>query len=108
MQHLQDGQVRTLLLCRIRWYGTGRAEFASIPLHPAISGNLTALKSYFDHQASKYGTTVDQIYQAAANSDLKHCQPKTRGGLKRFFSWSIRSGITRQTLDVNCGSTTRN
>ena len=30
------------------------------------------LKSYFNHQAGKYGTTVDEIYQAtAANSDLK-------------------------------------
>src|SRR5258708_31456495 len=30
------------------------------------------LKGYFEHQAGKYGTTVDEIYKAAAvNSDLK-------------------------------------
>ncbi|HZE17400.1 MAG TPA: SDR family oxidoreductase, partial [Mycobacterium sp.] len=30
------------------------------------------LKGYFEHQARKYGTTVDQVYTAtAANSDLK-------------------------------------
>ena len=32
---------------------------------PAISG-VAHCKGYFEHQAGKYGTTVDEIYKAAA------------------------------------------
>lgn len=68
------------------------------------------LKSYFDHQAGKYGTTVDQIYQAtAANSDLKRLPTEDEvASAILFLASDLASGITGQTLDVNCGSTTRN
>lgn len=63
------------------------------------------LKSYFDHQAGKYGTTVDQIYQAtAANSDLKRLPTEDEvASAILFLASDLASGITGQTLDVNCG-----
>jgi NAD(P)-dependent dehydrogenase (short-subunit alcohol dehydrogenase family) len=63
------------------------------------------LKSYFTHQADKYGTTVEQIYNATAvNSDLKRLP--TEGEVASaivFLASDLSSGITGQTLDVNCG-----
>jgi hypothetical protein len=63
------------------------------------------LQSYFEHQAGKYGTTVDQIYQAtAANSDLKRLPTEDEvASAILFLASDLSSGITGQTLDVNCG-----
>ena len=63
------------------------------------------LQGYFEHQAGKYGTTVDQIYQAtAANSDLKRLPTEDEvASAILFLASDLSSGITGQTLDVNCG-----
>lgn len=63
------------------------------------------LKSYFEHQANKYGTSVDQIYNAtAANSDLKRLPTEDEvASAIIFLASDLSSGITGQTLDVNCG-----
>jgi len=63
------------------------------------------LKSYFDHQAGKYGTTVDQIYAAtAAQSDLKRLPTEDEvASAILFMASDLSSGITGATLDVNCG-----
>ena len=76
----------------------------SIRLHPAISG-VSTLQGYFEHQAGKYGTTVDQIYKAtAANSDLKRLPTEDEvASAILFMASDMSSGITGQTLDVNCG-----
>ena len=68
-----------------------------------IWGNT--LKSYFNHQAGKYGTTVDEIYQAtAASSDLKRLPTEEEvASAILFMASDLSSGITGQTLDVNCG-----
>ena len=63
------------------------------------------LKGYFEHQAGKYGTTVDEIYQAASsNSDLKRLPTEDEvASAILFMASDLSSGITGQTLDVNCG-----
>ena len=63
------------------------------------------LKGYFEHQAGKYGTTVDQVYTAAAaNSDLKRLPTEDEvASAIIFLASDLSSGITGQTLDVNCG-----
>ncbi len=63
------------------------------------------LQSYFAHQAGKYGTTVDQIYQAsAAGSDLKRLPTEDEvASAILFLASDLSSGITGQSLDVNCG-----
>ncbi|GAB7143894.1 SDR family oxidoreductase [Mycobacterium riyadhense] len=63
------------------------------------------LKAYFEHQAGRYGTTVDQIYKAtAANSDLKRLPTEDEvASAILFLASDLSSGITGQTLDVNCG-----
>ncbi|HNM12188.1 MAG TPA: SDR family oxidoreductase [Mycobacterium sp.] len=63
------------------------------------------LKGYFEHQAGKYGTTVDEIYNAAAvNSDLKRLPTEDEvASAILFMASDLSSGITGQTLDVNCG-----
>jgi NAD(P)-dependent dehydrogenase (short-subunit alcohol dehydrogenase family) len=63
------------------------------------------LKSYFNHQAGKYGTTVEEIYKAtAANSDLKRLPTEEEvASAILFLASDLSSGITGQTLDVNCG-----
>ncbi len=63
------------------------------------------LRGYFQHQAGKYGTTVDQIYQAtAANSDLNRLPTEDEvASAILFLASDLSSGITGQTLDVNCG-----
>lgn len=63
------------------------------------------LQSYFNHQAGKYGTTAEQIYQAAAaNSDLKRLPTEDEvASAILFMASDLSSGITGQTLDVNCG-----
>jgi NAD(P)-dependent dehydrogenase (short-subunit alcohol dehydrogenase family) len=63
------------------------------------------LQSYFQHQADKYGTTVDQIYDAAAaGSDLKRLPTEDEvASAILFMASDLSSGITGQTLDVNCG-----
>ena len=63
------------------------------------------LKSYFNHQAGKYGTTVDEIYKAtAAQSDLKRLPTEDEvASAILFMASDLSSGITGQTLDVNCG-----
>jgi NAD(P)-dependent dehydrogenase (short-subunit alcohol dehydrogenase family) len=63
------------------------------------------LKGYFNHQAGKYGTTVEQIYDAAAvNSDLKRLPTEDEvASAIVFMASDLSSGITGQALDVNCG-----
>src|ERR1700681_69584 len=63
------------------------------------------LKGYFNHQAGKHGTTVEQIYDAAAvNSDLKRLPTEDEvASAILFMASELASGITGQTLDVNCG-----
>jgi NAD(P)-dependent dehydrogenase (short-subunit alcohol dehydrogenase family) len=63
------------------------------------------LQSYFEYQANKYGTSVDQIYQAAAaGSDLKRLPTEEEvASAILFMASDLSSGITGQTLDVNCG-----
>ena len=63
------------------------------------------LQGYFNHQAEKYGTTVEQIYAAtAANSDLKRLPTEDEvASAVLFLASPLASGITGQTLDVNCG-----
>jgi len=63
------------------------------------------LESYFNHQAGKYGTTVDEIYQAtAAASDLKRLPTEDEvASAILFMASDLSSGITGQALDVNCG-----
>lgn len=63
------------------------------------------LQGYFQHQAGKYGTTVDEIYQAAAaGSDLKRLPTEDEvASAILFMASDLSSGITGQTLDVNCG-----
>jgi len=63
------------------------------------------LQSYFEYQAAKYGTTVDEIYQAsAAGSDLKRLPTEDEvASAILFMASDLSSGITGQALDVNCG-----
>jgi NAD(P)-dependent dehydrogenase (short-subunit alcohol dehydrogenase family) len=63
------------------------------------------LESYFNHQAGKYGTTVDEIYKATASaSDLKRLPTENEvASAILFMASDLSSGITGQTLDVNCG-----
>ena len=63
------------------------------------------LKGYFEHQAAKYGTGVDEIYAAAAaNSDLKRLPTEDEvASAILFLASDLSSGITGQTIDVNCG-----
>jgi NAD(P)-dependent dehydrogenase (short-subunit alcohol dehydrogenase family) len=63
------------------------------------------LKAYFEHQAGKYGTSADDIYQAtAANSDLKRLPTEDEvASAILFMASDLSNGITGQTLDVNCG-----
>ena len=63
------------------------------------------LKSYFSHQAGKFGTTVDDIYTAAAAaSDLKRLPTEDEvASAILFMASDLSSGITGATLDVNCG-----
>lgn len=63
------------------------------------------LKSYFNHQAGKYGATVEQIYAAtAAQSDLKRLPTEDEvASAILFMASDLSSGITGATLDVNCG-----
>lgn len=63
------------------------------------------LKGYFAHQAGKYGTTVEQIYDAtAANSDLKRLPTEDEvASAIIFLASDLANGITGQALDVNCG-----
>jgi NAD(P)-dependent dehydrogenase (short-subunit alcohol dehydrogenase family) len=63
------------------------------------------LQSYFEYQAGKYGTTVDEIYQAsAAGSDLKRLPTEDEvASAILFMASDLSSGITGQALDVNCG-----
>jgi NAD(P)-dependent dehydrogenase (short-subunit alcohol dehydrogenase family) len=63
------------------------------------------LEGYFKHQAGKYGTTVEEIYHAAAaNSDLKRLPTEDEvASAILFMASDLSSGITGQALDVNCG-----
>ncbi len=63
------------------------------------------LESYFNHQAGKYGTTVEEIYKAAAaTSDLKRLPTEDEvASAILFMASDLSSGITGQALDVNCG-----
>ena len=62
------------------------------------------LQSYFTHQAGKFGTTVEEIYNAAAaGSDLKRLPTEDEvASAILFLASDLASGITGATLDVNC------
>ena len=62
------------------------------------------LQSYFTHQAGKFGTTVEEIYNAAAaGSDLKRLPTEDEvASALLFLASDLASGITGATLDVNC------
>ncbi|NMD97194.1 SDR family oxidoreductase [Rhodococcus sp. BL-253-APC-6A1W] len=63
------------------------------------------LRGYFEHQAGKYGTTVEQIYEhTAAASDLRRL-PTTEeiADTVIFLASPMASAITGQCIDVNCG-----
>jgi NAD(P)-dependent dehydrogenase (short-subunit alcohol dehydrogenase family) len=63
------------------------------------------LKQYFEHQAKKFGITVEQIYEhTAAATDLKRL-PETEeiADAAIFLASPMASAITGQCLDVNCG-----
>ena len=63
------------------------------------------LQSYFTYQAGKFGTTVEEIYNAAAaGSDLKRLPTEDEvASAILFLASDLASGITGATLDVNCG-----
>ena len=63
------------------------------------------LQSYFAHQAGKFGTTVEETYNAAAaGSDLKRLPTEDEvASAILFLASDLASGITGATLDVNCG-----
>jgi len=63
------------------------------------------LQSYFTHQAGKFGTTVEEIYNAAAaGSDLKRLPTEDEvASAILFLASDLASGITGATLDVNSG-----
>ncbi|MEE2061926.1 SDR family oxidoreductase [Rhodococcus artemisiae] len=63
------------------------------------------LRGYFEHQAEKYGMTVDQIYEhTAAASDLKRLPTSEDiADAAIFLASPMASAITGQCLDVNCG-----
>src|ERR1700754_4436990 len=75
--------------------------------NPVLPGYIWGgtLQGYFEHQAGKYGTTVDEIYKAAAvNSDLKRLPTEDEvASAILFMASDLSNGITGQTLDVNCG-----
>lgn len=63
------------------------------------------LKQYFEHQAQKFGLTVEQIYEhTAAASDLKRLPTTDEvADAVIFLASPMASAITGQCLDVNCG-----
>lgn len=63
------------------------------------------LRAYFEYRAKTKGGTVDEDYaEAAKNSDLKRLPTEDEVAAAVLFLASPRaSGITGQTLDVNCG-----
>lgn len=80
---------------------------AGIRVNSVLPGYIWGgtLQNYFEHQAGKYGTTVDEIYKAAAvNSDLKRLPTEDEvASAVLFLASDLSSGITGQTIDVNCG-----
>jgi len=80
---------------------------AGIRVNSVVPGYIwgDTLKGYFAHQAGKYNMTVEQIYDAtAAASDLKRLPTEDEvASAVLFFASELSSGITGQTLDVNCG-----
>ena len=66
VRRLQDGQVGAAGDVAVAGHRARRAGYpGELRCCPATSG-ATRLKSYFNHQAGKYGTTVDEIYKATA------------------------------------------
>lgn len=63
------------------------------------------LKGYFAHQAGKFGTTVEQIYEHTASaSDLKRLpEPDQIADAVVFLASPMAIAITGHCLDVNCG-----
>lgn len=63
------------------------------------------LKNYFAHQADKFGSTVEQIYEHTASaSDLKRLpEPDQIADAVVFLASPMAIAITGQCIDVNCG-----
>ncbi len=63
------------------------------------------LKAYFEYRASTKGVTVEEDYaDAARNSDLRRLPTEDEvASAVLFLASPLASGITGQTLDVNCG-----
>ncbi|NLV79437.1 MAG: SDR family oxidoreductase [Rhodococcus sp.] len=63
------------------------------------------LQGYFAHQAEKYGTTVEQIYQhTASSSDLERLPTVDEvADAVIYLASPMASAVTGQCLDVNCG-----
>lgn len=63
------------------------------------------LRSYFEYRAKNKGGSVDDDYaEAAKNSDLRRLPTEDEvASAVLFFASPRSSGITGQTLDVNCG-----
>ncbi|KXO98678.1 SDR family oxidoreductase [Tsukamurella pseudospumae] len=63
------------------------------------------LKAYFEYRASTKGVTVEEDYaDAAKNSDLRRLPTEDEvASAVLFLASPTASGITGQTLDVNCG-----
>ena len=67
------------------------------------------LKRYFNHQAGKYGTTVDEIYKAPRRqSDLKRLPTEDEvASAILFLASDLASGITGQASTSTAASTRR-
>ncbi len=63
------------------------------------------LKAYFEYRAAEKGVPVEEGYaEAAKNSDLRRLPTEDEvASAVLFLASPLASGITGQTLDVNCG-----
>lgn len=62
-------------------------------------------RAYFDHLASEWGVTHQEVYDGIASAtDLKRLPtPEEVANVVVFLASDLASGVTGQCLDVNCG-----